>query len=185
MNTAPRIAAIVAGVAYLALGAVSLTGSVPEQNWGTRGAIVNLLGLIGFGATVVAAERLRTPLSLSRVGVGGVRAAQLGLAAMTIESVASQLHGGNTLGPVFFIGLLLTLVGFLVAGVDGLRRPGARWVALLPFLGLLVGVGAGEHGGFLVLGTVWLVLAFASVGQPMTIPAQSLLRRGPRSPQIR
>ena len=41
MRTAPRLAAIVAGVAYLALGFVSLTGSVPEENWGTRGAVVN------------------------------------------------------------------------------------------------------------------------------------------------
>jgi len=87
---------------------------------------------------------------------------------MTIESIASEVHGGNTLGPVFLLGLVLTLVGFLVSGIDGLRHPGARWVALLPFLGLLVGIGAGEHGGFIVLGSVWLVLAFAAVGQPPT-----------------
>ncbi len=166
MNTAPRIAAVVAGLAYVALGVVSLTGSVPDQNWGVRGAIVNAFGLIGFAATVIAAERLRTPLSLGRVGLVGLRAAQVGLTAMTIESVASEVHGGNTLGPVFFLGLVLTLLGFLVAGIDGLRHPGARWVALLPFLGLLVGIGAGEHGGFTVLGAVWLVLAFAAVGQP-------------------
>lgn len=166
MNTASRIAAVVAGLAYLALGAFSLTGSVPDQSWGVRGAIVNAFGLIGFAATAIAAQRLRTQLSLGRVGVVGLRAAQVGLTAMAIESLASELHDGNTLGPVFFLGVVLTLLGFLVAGIDGLRHPGARWVALLPFLGLLVGIGAGEAGGFMVLGAVWLVLASAAVGQP-------------------
>ena len=164
---APRIGALVAGFAYIALGIVMLTGhDVPDQRWGARGDLINVLGLIGFGFNVLGAERLRTPLALRRLGLVGLRAAQTGLAAMAVESVASQLHGGNTLGPVFFLGLLLTLVGFLVVGIDGLRRPGTRWVALLPFLGLLVGIAGGEHGGFVVLGGLWAVLAVAAVGQP-------------------
>lgn len=170
MKTPPRIAAVLAGLAYLALGVVSVTGpAVPDQHWGTRGAVVDLLGLLGFGFTVVGAERLRVPLILGRVGTGGLRAAQVGLTAMTVESAVSLVAGGNTLGGVFFGGLLLTLVGFLVVGIVGMRTAGARWVAPLPLLGLLVGIAGGEHGGFVVLGVVWLVLAVAAVGRPAAV----------------
>jgi hypothetical protein len=169
MTSTPRAAALLAGLAYVALGVVTLTGpTVPDHDWGTRGAVVDALGLVGFALTVLGAERLRTPLALGRVGLVGLRGAQAGLVAMSVESVASLVHGGNTLSALFLVGLLLTLVGFLVVGVDGMRHPGARWVAPLPFLGLLLGIGAGDHGGFVLLGVVWIVLALAAVGRPAT-----------------
>lgn len=160
MTTTTRAAGVLAAVAFLALGVVTLTGpAVPDEHWGTRGSVVNLLGLLGFAATAVAAERLSWLLDLGRVGAVALRVAQVGLLAMTVESVASQIHGGTTIGGVFALGLLAALLGFLVVGAVGLRS--GRWVAPLPFLGLLVGVAGGEHGGFAVLGLVWLVLALA------------------------
>lgn len=158
-----RPAALATGAAAIALGAVTIAGpAVPDEHWGPRGAIVNALGLVTFLAMAVAAGGLRNLLGLGRIGIVGVCVTQAGLVMMTIESAASQVHGGNTLGPVFMLGLLLTLIGFLTVGVDGLRRPGARWMAPLPLLGILVGIGAGDRGGFLVLGAVWSGLALGA-----------------------
>jgi hypothetical protein len=85
---------------------------------------------------------------------------------MTLESVASQVHGGNTLDGVFMIGLLLTLVGFLVSGIDGVVHPGSRWLAPVPFVALLVAIGAGDRGGFLALGLVWCALSVGAPARP-------------------
>jgi hypothetical protein len=92
---------------------------------------------------------------LSRVGRVGVRITQTGLVLMALESLASQIHAGSTLGPVFMLGLLLTLIGFLVSGIDGMTCPGARWIALLPLVAFVIAIGAGDRGGFLVPGLAW------------------------------
>jgi hypothetical protein len=164
MNTTTRVAAFVSGAAAIALGALTIIGpSFPDEHWGTRGSIVNALGIVVFLAMAVASERLVMLLRLGRIGIVGIRVAQTGLALMTIESVASQVHGGNTWGPVFMLGILLSLVGFLVQGIDGLRRPGARWLAMLPLVAMLVGIATGDQGGFLLLGVAWCGLGLGSV----------------------
>jgi hypothetical protein len=156
--TTTRIAAFVTGLASLALGAVTLAGPpVPDHDWGTHGAIVNGLGLLAFAALALALDLLRTPLRLIRLGVAGTRVAQTGLGLMCLESVASQVHGGNSLGAVFMLGLLAAVIGLLLVCANGLRR--RRWLAPLPLLALLIGIAAGDRGGFIVTGLVWLTLA--------------------------
>jgi hypothetical protein len=165
-----RLAAAVGGLCALALGIVTLTGrTVPDQDWGTRGAVVNALGLLTFAALAVAVDALREPLALGRVGLVGLRTAQTGLVLMTVESVASEVHGGNTLGLVFVVGLLASVVGLAVVAVAGWR--GSRWLSPLPLLALLVGIAAGDMGGFVVLGIVWLTLAATVLNR--TAPAGS------------
>jgi hypothetical protein len=159
----PRIAAGTAGISALALGIVTVAGpSVPDDHWGTRGAVVNALGLLTFAALAVGVELVHRLARPSRLTTAGIRAAQAGLVLMSVESVASQVHGGNTLGPVFLLGLLLSLAGLLVHGIASLRHPGARWLALVPFLALLVAIGAGDRGGFALLGIVWCGLALGA-----------------------
>lgn len=60
---------------------------------------------------------------------------------------------------MFVLGLGLSLVGLLVMGVGGLIDGALRWAAPLPLLGMLVGIGGGDHGGSIVLGLVWAVFA--------------------------
>jgi hypothetical protein len=152
----PRTSAAVAGISSIALGLVTITGpAVPDAHWGTRGSVVNALGLVTFAALVIAVELVPRLLGLGRTGRAAVRVTQVGLLLMTVESVASQIHGGNTLGPVFMLGLLLTIIGFLVSGIEGIVRPGARWLALLPLAAFVVAIGTGDRGGFLVLGLAW------------------------------
>jgi hypothetical protein len=173
MNTA-RAAAVVTGLAGAALGLATVTGpTVPDEHWGTRGSVVNALGLVVFLSMACAAEVLAPLLRSSRGGRVGLRVAQAGLLLMTLESAASQIHGGNILGPVFMLGLAGSIAGFLVLGVDGLRRSGARWLALLPLASVLVGIGAGDHGGFIVLGVAWWALGLsapADVRGPDAVP---------------
>jgi hypothetical protein len=82
---------------------------------------------------------------------------------MAVESIASSVHDGNTLGGLFFGGLLLTLAGLAILTVAGLRHRALRWAAPLPLLGMLVGIAGGDHGGSIVLGAVWAVLAVVLV----------------------
>lgn len=171
--TFARISAALTGLAALVLGAVTLAGpTVADEHWGTRGAVVNAAGLVAFAAMIGALEHLTPFLTPNRVGRIGRRIAQVGLGLMVIESAASQAHGGNTLGPVFMLGLLLTAAGLLAVAGDGLRR--RRWLGPLPFLAFLIAIGAGDHGGFLLLGLTWAGLAITTNGQqplPRSEPA--------------
>ena len=65
----PRTTAGVAGISAIALGLLTVTGpTVPDENWGTRGAAVNALGLVTFAALAVAVELLPRFVGLGRVG---------------------------------------------------------------------------------------------------------------------
>jgi hypothetical protein len=149
----------VAVVAFLVEGAAVIGHHVPDHHWGTRGTVVDLAGAIGFLASAVALSCFAGSLDRSRVGRTAVRLAQAGLGAMTVESIASLIHGGNTLGPVFVVGLMLTLVGLLVTAVVGLRIDSVRWVAPLPFIGLFLSIAAGNQGGAIAFAVVWLAIA--------------------------
>lgn len=157
-----RIAALITGAAGITLGIVSLSGpSVPDENWGGRGALINALGLLTFATLAVALEMVKEPLHLTRLGHAGLRTSQAGLTLMCVESIASQIHNGNTLGPVFMLGLLVAVVGLALTAVGGWHQN--RWLAPLPLLALLVGIAAGDRGGFAVLGLVWLILSLTTV----------------------
>jgi hypothetical protein len=175
--TIPRLAAALTSLASLALGVVTLAGpAVPDEQWGSRGSVVNALGLLVFAAMAVALELLPGLLDAARFARAGCRVAQVGLGLMVVESAASQVHGGNTLGPVFLLGLLGALVGLLLVSAAGVRR--RTWPAVVPFVALLVGVGAGDHGGFLVLGLAWAALAIGTgTGTPLSAAARTSTSR--------
>jgi hypothetical protein len=154
------IAAVVAAAGLAVEGiAVAVGGAVPDDNWGTEGDVVNAAFIVAALGLVVAASALPTLLGLGRWGRYAVVGSQIGFCLMVVESVASQIHGGNTLGPVFFVGLLLALLGSLVVAIDGVKSNELRWAAALPLLGMLVGIAGGNHGGSIVWGAIWLILA--------------------------
>jgi hypothetical protein len=156
-----KLSAAAAALAYAISGAAVLGHHVPDSHWGTRGAIVDSAGAVAFALTALALTWL-TPMLADRPSARwAARVAQVGLTGMTIESIASLIHGGNTLGPVFVAGLLLTLAGTAILGYAGLRARRLTWAAPLPMLALLVGIAGGDHGGFLATGVVWLILAAA------------------------
>jgi hypothetical protein len=166
-------AMICAAAAFAVEGAAVLGHHIPDHNWGARGAVVDLAGAIGFLASAAALLAFAAPLHGRRIGTGALRVAQTGLVAMTVESIASLVHGGNTLGPVFFVGLMFSLVGLLVVAVVGARDEGLRWVAALPFAGLFVSIAAGDQGGAIALAVVWLALARLAPGRRASYASSS------------
>lgn len=154
------VAAAVAAIGFVVEGIIVLTHHTAEQHWDLASQILNGAYALACLALIVAMPAFATLTTAGeRWGRIGTVTAQVGFAAMAVESIASSIHDGNTLGGVFFGGLLITLVGLTVLAVTGLRLGALRWAAPLPLLGLLVGIAGGDHGGSIVLGAVWAVLA--------------------------
>src|SRR5690348_16916982 len=130
----------VAAVAFGVTGAAVIGHKIPDEHWGTRGAVLDIAFAIGLVAVAVVLPALADRLGVRRLGTVGTRIAQVGQVAMAVESIASTIHGGNTLGPVFLLGLLGSFVGFLLLGIDGVRAGRARALAFVPLVGLLVGI---------------------------------------------
>jgi hypothetical protein len=159
MTTTSRAGAAVAATAFVVAGATVVGHKVPDHNWGTRGAVLDIAFAIGLIAVAIALPGLAARLQVNRLGTIGTRVAQLGQLAMAIESIASTIHGGNTLGPIFMLGLLASLVGMALLAIDGFRAGVARALAPIPLLALLVGIAGGDHGGAIMLGIAWAGLA--------------------------
>lgn len=136
-------------------GATVVGHKIPDQHWGTRGGILDVAFAVGAVAVALALPAVAARLGVRRLGRIGTRTAQVGHVAIAVECVASTIHGGNTLEPVFTLGLLASLVGLVLLGIDALRAGVARALALLPFLALLVGIAGGNQGGAIVIGIVW------------------------------
>lgn len=175
MTTTTRTsAAAVAAAAFVLSGATVVGHNVPDQHWGTRGTVLDIAFALGALAVGVALPGVAALLGAGRAGLVGTRVAQVGHVAIAVECVASTIHGGNTLGPVFMLGLLAALLGLAILAIDGLRAGAQRALAPLPILALLVGIAAGNAGGAIALGIAWAALAVAlartsrSDGQPAT-----------------
>lgn len=176
INTVARTgAAGVAASAFIVSGASVVGHHVPDQHWGTRGAVLDVAFAIGALAVALALPAVAALLEAGRLGRVGTRVAQIGHVAIAVECIASTIHGGNTLGPVFVLGLLAALLGLATLAVDGLRAGAQRALAPLPVIALLVGIAAGNDGGAIALGIAWaaLALATARASQPALQPATS------------
>jgi hypothetical protein len=166
------VAATAAAAGYTIAGAAVVGHPVPDAHWGTRGAVVDAAGAVAFAFTAIALNLLAPRLADTHFASWATRVAQLGLAGMTIESIASLVHGGNTLGPLFFGGLLFALGGLAALAVAARRADALRWAAPLPAITLAVGIAGGDHGGFVVTGLAWLALAMiANAKHPATAAA--------------
>jgi hypothetical protein len=157
LRAAPTAAFVAAG-GFAVEGFISLVHHTADHNWDAPSQVLNGAYALAALALIVALPAVGRWLQVARLGRGGVITAQIGYAAMVVESVVSGVNDGNTLGGVFFVGLLLSLLGLLLLGIDAVIRGNRRWAALLPLLGMFVGIAGGEHGGSIASGAVWLVL---------------------------
>lgn len=158
-RTTGAVAAAVAGAGYVVEGLLVLRHPQGDSHWTTSGYVVEATFVVALVATVVALPAVGGWLALGRAGGIGVRIAQVAYAAIGVASFASLLAGGSTLGPVFILGLLGSLVGLAVVAVTGVARGSHRWAAALPLAAMVVGIGLGDSGGSVLLGAVWLLLA--------------------------
>jgi hypothetical protein len=155
--TAPL--AIAAGLGWAADGILELRWPQPDHHWHATGYLVE----IAFAVALVPTIALLTQLAAdgSRAARVAARAAQLGFGALLVSSCASIAAGGNTLGPAFLLGILVTLLGLLVLSATSIRARGALWWAAPLVLAGLVASMALAHGGAVVFGVAWLVVAIA------------------------
>jgi len=156
-------AAFVAAAGFLVEGVISLTHNTGDNHWDALSQALNASYAVAAVALVVALPALGRLLEVNRVGRAGIIAAQIGYGAMAVESVVSGVKDGNSLGGLFFGGLVLSLVGLLVLGIAAMASGRRRWASLLPFLGMLIAIAGGEHGGSIALGAVWVALGIALV----------------------
>lgn len=157
------MAMFIAAAGFAVEGVISLVHHTGDDHWGPLGQTVNGAYALAALALVFALPAVGRWLQVNRIGHGAVIAAQIGYGCMVVESIVSAINGGNTLGGLFFGGLLLSLVGLLILGVSALIAGHRRWAALLPFLGMLVGIAGGEHGGSIVTAAVWALLGAATL----------------------
>lgn len=159
-RTAP-MAAFVAAVGFAVEGSISLVHHTGDSDWGPLSQVLNGAFALAALALIFVLPAAGRWMQVNRVGRGAVTAAQIGYAAMVVESIVSAIYGGNTLGGLFFAGVLLSLVGLLVLGISAVIAGRRRWAALMPFLGMFVAIAGGEHGGSIITAAVWVVLGAA------------------------
>jgi multidrug transporter EmrE-like cation transporter len=141
-----RVAAAVAASGFVVEGVAVVGHTVPDSHWGVRGSIVDAAFAVAALCAALALPAFSERLAVGRLGRAWAVVAQVGFVATAVESVASLVHGGNTLGPVFMIGLLLIFVGLIGLAVSGVRAAALRWAAPLPAVAMVVGIAAGDQG---------------------------------------
>jgi hypothetical protein len=161
INRIAPAAAFVAFAGFTVEGVIALVHHTGDDHWDGLSQVLGGAFTVASLALIVVLPAFGQWLLISRLGRAGVIAAQLGYAAMAVESIVSGVHDGNTLGGLFFGGLVLSLVGLLLLGIAGLISGRVRWAAMLPFIGMLVAIAGGDHGGSILLGVVWAVLGVA------------------------
>ena len=123
-------------------------------------ALVTLWALADLRFSVQAAD--------GRLGSAGFRIAATGLILLIPPAISSLATGGEqSLGPIYMVGMLLSLVGIVLLSL-ALVRAGAltRWVAIaLPAAWLLGGPIAPFPGATLILAAVFIALAITQRSQ--------------------
>jgi hypothetical protein len=157
------LASAIAALGFTVEGVIAAVHPVGDTDWDTAAQVLNGSFAVAVLALAFALPYLGRWLQVGKAGRFAVGACQLGAVLMAVESVASGVHGGNTLGGLFFAGVVLMTLGLLALGIAGLRAGAVRWAAMLPFAGWFVSIAGGDVGGSVLLAAVLLVLASAVV----------------------
>lgn len=152
----PRVASILAGAGFVIEGVLAVIHPVGDSGWDLLAEVLDVAFLVAVLATALALPAVGRWLGVGQAGRGAVVVAQVGCVAMAAESAVSAVNRGNILGVLFLGGVVLVALGLLALGITGLVAGVLRWAAPLPFLGWLVTIGGGDHGGSVVLGILCL-----------------------------
>lgn len=156
---APLLAAV-AAAGYAVEGAIVVRAPQPEHGWHASGYAVEAAFVVALLASLPLVRALRR--GNGRLSVSAVWVTRLGFAAMLVSAVASLAAGGNELGPLFLLGVLMALAGLaMLAAVAVRRRDGAWWTAPTIAAGLVFSMALGDHGGGVLFGIAWAAAALA------------------------
>ena len=154
------IAAVIAAAGYLTVAVITLIKPQPDGHWGAAGQALEAAFVVGLIGSAVAMTGLRAHISSRSLGVRAAQLARLGFLGMAVAAVASLTQSRDTLGPVFLLSVLATVVGLLLLGVAGLRESAVpRWVPVVPFATMLVGMAFADQGGCAVIAAGWATMA--------------------------
>lgn len=161
---------MLAGLAWIVAGIVDVT-SVGGRSFEVFGfaplnEVLYCIALIGMLGGLVGLHT-RQVSSYGRLGTVGSLSSFLGVLCLLIGLMLSFLVGSvgreqpAFLDQVLVLGLLGTLVGFVLLGIATLRLGALpRWCAPLLLVSLPLAIILGDYGGAIALGLIWLALAY-------------------------
>ena len=159
-------AAVIAAVGYLGVAAISIVKPQPDEHWNAAGRALEAAFIVGLLGSAIAITGVADRFTRGALGRWSARLAQFGFVGISVASVASLIKGGDTLGPVFVLSLLTTLVGLLLLGISGVRDGVTpRWAPVVPFATMLIGIALAEHGGCAVIAAGWLAMVAVANGR--------------------
>ena len=158
--------AVVAGLGFAVEGAIVVRAPQGDSGWSASGYAVEAAFVVALIAALPALGLLK-PYA-SRTTAWATVGARIGFFALLVAAVPSLVQGKDALGPVFLLGVLVSLVSLLVLAVAGLRR--RVWVGAAAFVGLVLGMALGDHGGGVALGVAWVAIGLAALPSAQTVP---------------
>ena len=165
------VGALLAGIAWLALGLIPLVilGQVALYFGGVATAedylleILFSIATLGMLAGIVGLHAREAP-NYGRLGTAGFFAAFVGVFFLLASTVATILAGREVLDWLFILGFVGSIVGFVLLGGATLRaRVLPRWYGILlsvAVFGIPVYFALGNYGGAILYGLVWLGLGY-------------------------
>jgi hypothetical protein len=156
---APVLAAA-GGLAYAVEGAIVVRAPQPDHHWHAGGYAVEAAFVVALIATIPLPTSLGA--NTNRLAGWFARLAQVGFTAMLVSAVASLGAGGTVLGPAFLLGVLASLAGLLGLTIAAARtRADIWWTAPVAFVGLILSMALGNHGGGILFGIAWIGISIA------------------------
>lgn len=156
------LAALAAGSFYIAQALLGLWR--PQQEifqslsdyWIECFFVAALLSTLGGLRTI----RCRHLGKLSMLFTAGLAVAAAGISGILVSAVVTLLHGQNSLGLLFMVGLLATLIGNALLGIAIVRANVLpTWLGLLLIIGWPLSIALADFGGGMIVGLVWLAIA--------------------------
>ena len=161
--------ALLAAGAYAVTGALELSHDQPTVFADPLDYVIEATFAAGLAASVVVLLAIGKSGLSGRPGTVGWSVAAAGNAALAVAALATAIEGREALDPLFPLGFLAIVVGYLMlAVVDARRRlvpPRAGLVLLIGFIATAVVDNLVTGGGTLVLAATW-----AALGRLITTP---------------
>ncbi len=161
--------ALIAAGAYALTGALELVHDQPAVFVDTVDYVIEAAFVMALAASVAVLVAIGRARLSGRAGLAGWTLAAAGNAALATAALATAITGREALDPLFPLGFLAIVAGYLTLAVIDLRRrlfpPRAGLVLLVGFVSTAITDNLVTGGGTLVLAATW-----AAVGRLISTP---------------
>lgn len=169
MKITTRHLALAAGTLFAATAAIDIPHDQPDVFVSRLDFVLEAVFALSLAAGAWALWTLARQAA-GRVTAVAWAAAATGSSLLALTAGATHVSGRNVLGPVFGIGLLLVLVGYVTLAVlDLRRRVEPRFAGIALAASMIAMIALGDGFGVLAWSAGWF--AVAALLQPSTVPA--------------